>query len=426
MTVRELVRSAALEIASHKVRSALTCLSLAIGIAAILFTFSAIGGMNRRLDKWRELSGPGRIEIRKKRDFISRGLSPGLSWGDAQEIRKNFPDLHMVFPMVRRWQTRIATPGFTSKEIVIWGTTDEWRKREWVYTLRGRFFTADDVKNSERVCVILQPGGWVVKPFWAKYFPEKALEKALKHQDFLGRRIRLDDHDFIVVGIIQEPPKDKDPRWGHNSWGGSGDILVPVTSYYRYLLPAYDKNAAGKVDEVQIDTGNEQTVAANLRRIQSLINARHRREKDVEIKDYREIIQGAMSRMRQRAMAILIIGVVAIIAGGIGIMNVTLATMFSRIREIGIRRALGATRLDILTQFVAEAVSLALAGGAAGTGLGFLAVRYLSPDLDDMAAIGPVQIAAALAIAVGTGFLFSLFPAYQASKLDPIEALHYE
>lgn len=426
MTLREMVRSAAVEIASHKVRSALTCLSLAIGIAAILFTFSAIGGMNRRLDKWRELSGPGRIEIKKKRNFISRGLSPGLTWDDAQEIRKNFPDLHMVYPMVRRWQTRIATPGFSSKEIVIWGTTDEWRKREWVYTLRGRFLTADDVKNSGRVAVILEPGGWVVKPFWAKYFPEKALDKALKHQEFLGRAIRLDDHDFTVVGIIKAPPRDKDPRWGHDGYGGSGDILVPVTSYYRYLLPGYDKNAAGKVDEIEIDTGSEQTVGVYLKRIQSLIDARHRREKDVDIKDYREIIQGAQSRMRQRALAILVIGVVAIVAGGIGIMNVTLATMFSRIREIGIRRALGATRLDIITQFVVEAVGLALAGGAAGTGLGFLAVRYLSPDLDDMAAIGLVQIAAALGIAVGTGFLFSLFPAYQASKLDPIEALRYE
>ncbi len=426
MKLRELARTAALEIAAHKTRSALTCLSLAVGVAAALFTFSAVGGMNRRLSTALELAGPGRLTIQQKRGYVSKGLSKGLTWQDAKEIRRLWPDLHMVYPMQRRWQTKMRLPGWKTDGIVIWGTTEEWSRRDWVYTLRGRWLTNADVENAARVCVLLQPGGWVEKPFWAKFFPEQELEKFIKRRDLLGAEISLDDRMFTVVGVLKEPPKDKDPRWGHSSYGGSGNILVPITTYQRYLIPPYDKKGVEKVQEIFVDTGDQQTAGSYLRRIETFLTARHRGEKDFEIKDYRQLIEGRMKRMRERAVTILAIGIVAILAGGIGIMNVTLATIYSRIREIGIRRSLGATRLDIVSQFVTEAVSLGVLSGAAGTLLGILAIQKLAPDPADMAPITALHTVLALAIAMGTGFFFSLFPAYQASRMDPIEALRYE
>jgi ABC-type antimicrobial peptide transport system permease subunit len=426
MKLPDLLHGAALEISSHKTRSFLTCLSLAIGIGAILFTFSATGGMNRRLAQATELNGPGRLQIEKKRGYKSKGLSPGLTYDDAVEIRRYWPDLFMVHPMVRRWSTQFKTEGFKSSEIVTWATTHEWARRDWVYDVEGRFLTEDDVRGSARVAVIIQPGGWVKKPFWAKWFPEYALEKFVRRHELLGRDVILEEHTFKIIGILHEPPRDKDPRWGHSSYGGDGNIIIPITAYHKYLVPQWKKDSPKEVDEIIIDTGDEKTAGPVMRGVEQLLKVRHRKEKDFEIRDWREIMAGRTKRMRERAMVVLAIGLVAILAGGIGIMNVTLATVFSRIREIGIRRALGATRGDIVSQFATEASVLGFFAGVIGTGLGFLAVSKLSPEPDDMLPLGIYQISLALVIAIGTGFLSSLFPAWKAASFDPVESLRYE
>ncbi|MEK7746833.1 MAG: FtsX-like permease family protein [Elusimicrobiota bacterium] len=146
-----------------------------------------------------------------------------------------------------------------------------------------------------------------------------------------------------------------------------------------------------------------------------------------EIEDFRETIQGILNHTRQYAIAVMAVGIVAILAGGVGIMNVTLATIFSRIREIGIRRAVGATRMDILWQFVIEAMLLGLFGGIAGTGLGLCGIYYIGRrGMETMESLQWWHLLATLAISMGAGFVFSLYPAYHASKMDPVEALRYE
>jgi putative ABC transport system permease protein len=279
------------------------------------------------------------------------------------------------------------------------------------------------------VCVLKQPGGWVDKPFWAHYFPEQAIEKVLKRRDLLGHQVLLEDHLFRVVGIIKEPPRDKDPRWFNRDWDGGnigGTILVPSTAFRQFLTRTWGSQNPDAVDQIQVDTGNEATVALYKRRIEALLKARHRGEVDYDIRDYREIIEGALGQVKEYAVGVAVIGIVAILAGGIGIMNVTLATIFSRVREIGIRRALGATRRDIIAQFLIEATLLGTLGGTVGAGLGVAAVTYLAPEADWMARISAVHILAAMGIAAATAFGFALYPAYQAARLDPIESLHYE
>lgn len=424
MKVSELARSAHLEITSNKARSSLTCFSLAIGVAAIIFTFSQVEGMKKRYIEIMELSGPGRIKVQKRPGYTSRGLSKGLTLDDARAIRRIFPELYMVSPVARTWGSEFQLDDFHSDSMRVLGVTEEWRKRDWVYVLKGRFITAQDVEDTARVCLLVKPGGWTEKPFWAKYFPEKPIEKIFKHKEVLGKKVRMKGHIFTVIGVLEEPDKDKDPRWSREG-GGDGKIVIPITTLQTYLKRSSD-GANRPLRSIEIDTGDGDTAANYIRQIKTLLKSRHRGEEDFEIKDFRELIAGAMERMKEFATAILVIGIVAVLAGGIGIMNVTLATIFSRIREIGIRRALGATRMDIIQQFVTEAVALGVIGGIAGSGLGIAAVKFLAPDADRMAAVGIHHLLAALVIAMGTGFFFSIFPAYQASKFDPIEALHYE
>ncbi|MDE2039671.1 MAG: ABC transporter permease [Elusimicrobia bacterium] len=421
----ELARSALIEIRAHKARSAMTCLSLAIGVAAMLFTFSQTAGVMKRYDDELLLVGPGRINIEMRPGYVSKGLSPGLTLADARAIRRAFPGFYMVDPRAKRYGTPMRFEGFKSKSVVVEGVSEQWALRDWVYTLRGRWLSREDVERAARVCVLVEQGGWVRKPFWAKYFQDQALTAYIKRHDPLGRRVRLGEHLFTVVGVIKEPPLDRDPRWFRDGDSGDGTALVPISTFQHSLNPPYQKDP-DQIAKISIDTGDSATVAGAMRRVEALLLQRHRGEDDVVAKDFRQVMDGALKQIRRFILSILVIGIVAILASGIGIMNVTLATIFSRVREIGVRRALGATRGDIIWQFVSEAMVLGLAGGAAGTLIGVAGIALLAPRADRMAPITPLYVAYALAIALATGFLFALYPAYQAARFDPVEALRYE
>ncbi|HVE13310.1 MAG TPA: ABC transporter permease, partial [Elusimicrobiota bacterium] len=259
----------------------------------------------------------------------------------------------------------------------------------------------------------------------AKWWTQSEFDKFIVRNDLLGKTVQLKGQLFTVVGVLKNPFRDKDPRWFTREWV---QVYVPLTSAQRYLAGSGDSSRSSEaIEQIQIDSGSEESFAGAKRRIEALLDSLHRGEKDYELEDFREQIQNQLSEMRKEAVAILTVGIIAILAGGVGIMNVTLATIFSRIREIGIRRALGATRGDILIQFVTEAVMLGLLGGAAGTLLGLAGLRWLGEgDLDKIRALQWWHFLATLGIAGAAGFLFSLYPAYQASKLDPVEALRHE
>ena len=426
MKVAEALRTGWLEIASNKARSALTCLAISFGVAAMVYTFSRIEGMNHRMAQAFELLGPGRLFIsRKWGGYTSKGLSRGLTWQDAEQIRRDMPGLYMVSPFVSRGGVRLRWGAVKNDDINVMGITPEFQRRDWVYKVRGRFLNDVDMRTAARVCVIVKAGGWVEKPFWAQSRHEHAFGKLVKHRDFLGQKLLLGEHVFTVVGILVSPPRDQDPRW-FTFWDTDkgNNIFVPMSAFYQCL--ASDGSKPDTLDEIHVDTGDESSAGLYKRRIEALLKNRHRGEPDFELRDLRELLAGIITRNRAYAIAVAVIGIVAILAGGIGIMNVTLATIFSRIKEIGIRRALGATRRDILAQFLVEASMLGSFGGITGAGLGIAGVAYLSPRADRMAEISAVHVAAAIAIAALTAFFFALYPAYQAAKLDPVESLHYE
>lgn len=428
MNIGESFRTGFVEIYSHKLRSFLSFSAIAFGVAAILYTFANVNRMYERRRTAMELAGPGRIRInvkRQKGDDEVAGLSKGLTRADAEAIRRTLPWLYMVSPTLRI-HASVHYEDFR-EYVQLQGITPEWRRRGWVFTLRGRFINQHDMDSAARVCLFNEPGGWAEeKPFWARWWKDDEFDALVKHRDMLGKTVRIKDQLFTVIGILKNPPKDKDPRWFR--WGG-GKIYVPLTTAQRYLSQSRrgEDYISDTVDQIIIDSGDPKTVAQAKRRIENLLDARHRGVKDYELEDFREMVRGMLNRMRQQAIAVLSVGIIAILAGGVGIMNVTLATIFSRIREIGIRRAIGATKSDILSQFIIEAMMLGFLGGVAGIAIGMSGIHFLVDDAQEqIEALLWWHFLATLAISVGAGFVFSLYPAYQASKLDPVEALRYE
>ena len=424
MRWRDLLLGALVEIRAHKVRSALTCASLAFGVAAALYTLSQIASVNKRYTDAIALAGPGRLDVRKKDGYTSRGLSRGLTIEDAAAVRARFPELYMVYPLQRRWGGTFQHGTFRNKNMKFLATTGEWSKRDWVYTQRGRFLNSHDVREGTRVCVLVQPGGWVKKPYWARYFPDTPYGDHLKKHDLLGHWVMLEGRPFRVVGVLKEPARDKDPRWFREG-GGDGTVIVPITSYRQNLVSRWERKPDA-VEKIVVDSGDPTTAGRYLREISRLLAYRHRGEKDFDVKDYRELMANALENIRRFIASVAAIGIVAMLAGGIGILNVTLATVFSRVREIGVRRALGATRRDIVFQFVAEALMLGSISGVVGSALGASAVFWLSPSDRQISSFSLVYALASTGIALLVSFLFSVGPAWQASRLDPVVALRYE
>jgi len=197
---------------------------------------------------------------------------------------------------------------------------------------------------------------------------------------------------------------------------------VPITTAMNFLYGWSDNG----ITDINIDTGNQETIEKYKRLIEQLIKARHGKNIIFSIKDYREIIKDQMADKKRDMFTVLIIGIIAILSGGIGIMNVSLAAIYSRIKEIGIRRAIGSRKKDIMFQFMIEAMLLGFFGGIAGVIIGFLGIQYLAYSGNTQIILKWWMAFIAIFIAIFTGFLASIYPAKVACELDIIEALKYE
>ncbi|NLH39857.1 MAG: ABC transporter permease [Elusimicrobia bacterium] len=429
MKLVETARSAMIEIKYHKMRSFLSFFSITIGVISIIYTLTLVYSMNYRMNKAIEINGPGRINIENKNRWEEQGSeydeSKYLTYNDALAIRKTFPELYMVSPYFNKW-VRFSDLGYDTY-LGIEGITPEWKKRGWIYKMKGRFINKYDIDNKEKVCVIIKEGGWLKKPKWYKFYKYKdSFQEYVKHNELVGKDIKINNNLFKIVGVLEEPPQEQNPKSfiGVGSW--EPNILVPLTTLQNLKGYSYNQNTSA-IDGINVDTGNRESIEKYKRLISEVIKSRKNDASFLNMRDYIEILKDQMADKQRDMMTVMIIGIIAILAGGIGIMNVSLAAIYSRIKEIGIRRAIGATRFDIMMQFIVEAILLGFLGGIFGVIIGIGAVEYLKIKGDiNMMMFRWWMALIAIVIASLTGFISSLYPASVAAKLDPVEALKYE
>ncbi len=419
MKLPDLMLTGWAEIRAHKMRSFLSFFAIAIGIATFFYTLSILSQRYEDIDQTVKISGQGRI---------STSTSHALTMTQYQDFLHLLP-ANTSLSLVTDWGNWGTSPWYKGQEITkmgLVGVLPSWRDVDFVYRLEGRFFNWQDIENKSRVAVIMvRPREKEADSSWSTYGPDPenptiALEELTYRHNLLNQLIQIGQETFTVVGILHIPPVKDDPRFLSNR-DYISLIQIPYTTWYD-IQPSYRDYFE---TNIRIVTGQENTANTAATQTVSFLRSQFGPEEKPDIQFFRDTVKDYIQIAYAELKKMLFLGFIAMIAGGIGIMNVTMAVIYSRTKEIGIRRALGATQWDILFQFLIEAMLLGFCGSAAGMLLGYGALLRTAEDVSQMTFSWWVVVLSVL-IGLFTSFLFALYPAWQAAKLKPIDALKYE
>ncbi|MGH7133128.1 MAG: ABC transporter permease [Phycisphaerales bacterium] len=436
----EIMRLGLSNLRRHKLRSMLTALGIILGVAAVITNASIGEGSKRAALEQIERLGAKNIIIRSQlpADAASSGARAsfvvrfGLTREDVKALRDAFPDAEALVPLkevggqVLRNNIRRPSQAY--------GTTPELLGAAGIRVDRGRYLTREDLDERELVCVI---GSEVARVF----FP---------YDDPLGSTIRLDAKTFRIVGVLAPV----------GLAGGAGaklvgrdlnlDVHIPLTTANEVFGDYIMRSSSGsrsamvvQISEVYLVAPSRELVTRYAELARRVIDSRKPGLPDVAMIVPYELLEQAKRVAMTWTLVLLSIAGISLLVGGIGIMNIMLASVTERTREIGIRRALGATRRHIVYQFIVETGVLSVAGGIIGVGLGVglsMVIAFVVPLLPRIPGIGamfaagselptrlnPWSILVAFVVAALTGLVFGLYPAIMASKQDPIVALRHD
>ena len=414
----------------HKLRFFLTTLGIIFGVAAVVAMLSIGEGAKRDALEQIKLMGTNNIIIKAKTPPESKtgeqqfGVSEGLSLGDASNFEVLSSLVKAVVPRREEFVNRIRYKDSESKGKVISLTPEYLRLLDYQVD-KGRFFTEGDDQECRQVCVL---GSKVKKDLFAFSNP-------------LGEQIKLDDLWFTVIGVMQEKPFGKSKVEGLEVRNLNEEIYIPLQtavkkiprgpsgsfmSFGGFSIRTFQTGTASPLDEITVQVKDSKQVEETASLIRDILKRRHN-----QIEDFEVVVPEALLRQSQKTQRIfnIVMGCIAgisLLVGGIGIMNIMLATVLERTREIGIRRTVGAKRVYILRQFLAEAGLISLVGCVIGLALGTGLAKGINYYAHWRTIISLGSIILSVGVAFGVGLGFGIYPAKRAAELDPIEALRYE
>ncbi len=392
----------------NKMRSFLTMLGIIIGVGSVI-TMLAIGaGAGQKLSEQVSSLGSNLLMIfsgsaTSGGQRMGAGTEPTLTLGDAEAIRKELSAVAEAAPFVNG--VAQAVYGNQNWSTIIQGTTPPiFEIRDWNVT-SGRLFTWEDVRGATKVCLI---GVTVAENLFGGIDP-------------VGKIINVKKVPFTVIGLLEKKGESPDGRDQDDT------IYLPVTTAQKKVLGgAYGDS----VRLIFVKAKSFDRLAEAEEQINALLRQRHRigakQDDDFSVRNITQLLQSAEQMVRIISLLLMAIASVSLLVGGIGIMNIMLVSVTERTKEIGIRMAVGARGADIRFQFLIEALSLSLIGGALGIVLGIGLAQVISYFADWPAIITPASILLAFGFSSGVGLFFGFYPAYKASKLNPIDALRYE
>ncbi len=415
----------------HRLRSTLTALGIIFGVSSVIAMLAIGEGASQTAQEQIARLGSLNIIIKTIKPAEDQQASSqqqslqeyGLTYKDAERFRNSIPNIQVVVPVRRvsqqAWYRNHKIP------IEVIGTVPWHLETAPVRLIMGRFLASADMDYKQDICII----------------DERVVDELFAFDDPLEQHVKIASDYYTVVGIVSTQPvttagqqdnQEKTPA--QNSGGANaGNIYVPLTTVkdrFGELTVQLSGQSGANVEKVELQeiivkVENVDLVVPTRDILQTLLERFHKKN------DYQLIVPLELLRQAKRTQAIfsIVLGSIAAISllvGGIGIMNIMLATVSERTREIGIRRALGARKRDIIFQFLSETLMLTLAGGLLGIVLG-CSIPYFVTHFGNMpTVITGTSLLLSFGISGAVGIAFGLYPAYRAANMDPIESLRHE
>jgi len=401
---------------ARKLRSLLTMLGIIFGVAAVVSMLSIGAGAQQEVLAFIEQLGVRNLIVEAKEVTDTQELlrirktSPGLSFKDLRVIRVNVAGLKSATPRKRFTPTAVL-PKPRRDMPGVYGTGPEYLNIAGLRIISGRFFNEDDNDRRAPVCVL----GEGAK---ANLFPQKQA---------VGEYLKINEQWLRVIGVLGTQLTLGSELSGVEARDLNNLIYMPIDSVI-YRLEA-NNSAAALSDEIdgiymQLDSSANISVVGDV--VRSILSASHRNEPDFSMIIPAELLAEQKRTQRIFEMVMVAIASISLLVGGIGIMNIMLASILERTHEIGVRRAVGARQRDVLRQFLVESVLISFAGGLLGVACGFGLSRLVAMMAGWSTIVTSSSILLAFLVSVSVGLIFGIYPATKAARLDPVEALRYE
>jgi putative ABC transport system permease protein len=411
----ENVRFALLAVRAHKLRAALTVLGIVVGVATVIAMVSIVNGFNNNMIRNFQSFGATLVQFQKYEPRFGHGPRPSderrrkdLTYEDALALKASVPEMRAVSPERYLWDTDVSVK-FRENETTtptIAGVVADYPIANAHWIGYGRFISESDHDHASEVAVIGKDVRKVLFP----------------NEDPIGKTIELNAHKYSVIGVLEEKG---------NFMGGSSNnfVLIPFSTFDRQFPQI--KNSGGDTIHIATVPYTPDQVQAITEKGRAVLRARRgvpfNKPDDFAIFTPDKLIESFQGITRGITLSMIFIASISLLIGGVGVMNIMLVSVTERTREIGVRKAVGAFRRDIVMQFLTEATTLSMLGGAIGVLLGIGIPAAIKKAFQALPAETPFwAVLVGLSVSLSVGIFFGLYPAVKASRLDPIEALRYE
>ncbi|HEY8231859.1 MAG TPA: ABC transporter permease [Vicinamibacteria bacterium] len=405
------VKDGVVDMTTHRSRSLLQMVGIVLGVASVVATFGLIDGGRRKGQEFWDKTGGVRkmfireLDAREMKQNANERKSKGLSFDDAMALQGQATLVELVEPTMTRPEL-VRVPGF-EKQLDVSGATPSYEPMYDFHPAEGRFITQEDLARSSKVVVL----------------GSTRREELFGGRPALGQLVSIGGDRYTVVGVMER----KEFYWNkanrNNLEWMNRFVFVPVTSMITRMAGDRENQ---KVSYINVQVRDVKEMDEAQEQVRTILRRAHGGVEDFQVFNRQAFMRQQEQQGRIYDVTFLTCGAISLLVGGIVIMNILLASFNERVREVGTRKALGATGLNILAQFLVESVVVTIFGGLLGLGLGVGFTAAMSRMIQQPVVLTPQIMLLGLCFAVGVGIFFGFYPAIRAARLNPIEALRYE